>query len=118
VKRVERPRVVSRHFQILGSEYANPYSSSGFIEPQGLQQKLESNFRRSMEELCKTVPKEKIYLLQILNAYKPTVPFENKEAEGNMEPSFPSLSIQWRELHEAMCRVGESGIRHGRWVLV
>jgi hypothetical protein len=84
VKLVDRPNIglCLDTFQTVGSEYADPCSSSGLIESQGLQQKLENNFRYSLATLSKTVPKEKIYLLQISDAYKPTVPFEDKEIGG------------------------------------
>jgi hypothetical protein len=84
VKLVNRPNIglCLDTFQTVGSEYADPCSSSGLIESQGSQQKLENNFRYSLATLSKTVPKEKIYLMQISDAYKPTVPFEDKEIGG------------------------------------
>lgn len=55
------------------------------IEDRGLQQKLEMNFAASLIELANTVPAEKIYLLQISDAYKLSVPMkpdaENEKGE-------------------------------------
>lgn len=39
-----------------------------------------------MEELSRTIPKEKIYLLQISDAYKPSTPLENKDDELGLRP--------------------------------
>jgi hypothetical protein len=72
-------------FQIAGAEWADPCTSSGMIEDRGLQQKLEMNFAASLIELANTVPAEKIYLLQISDAYKLSVPMkpdaENEKGE-------------------------------------
>lgn len=84
VQKVNRPNIglCLDTFQSIGGEYADPCSSSGLIESQGLQQKLEMNFKHSCIELARTLPKEKIYLLQISDAYKLPVPFKDEEIEG------------------------------------
>lgn len=69
-------------FQTVGSEYADPTTKSGLIEDTGIQQQLENNFRSSLARLASTVPKEKIYLLQISDAYKPPTPLEKGEVGG------------------------------------
>jgi len=69
-------------FQTVGSEYADPTIKSGLIEDTGIQQQLENNFRSSLARLTSTVPEEKIYLLQISDAYKPPTPLEKGEIGG------------------------------------
>lgn len=43
---------------------------------------LNRQFLDSMNRLASTVPKEKIYLLQISDARKPKIPIENKRLDG------------------------------------
>jgi hypothetical protein len=47
-----------------------------------MQQKLEMNFKASLISLVKDVPPEKIYALQISDAYKPPAPFGDKVVDG------------------------------------
>ncbi|KAE9381234.1 xylose isomerase-like protein [Stipitochalara longipes BDJ] len=84
VSLVDRPNIglCLDTFQTLGSEYADPTTSSGLIESAGLQAKLKANFQASLAELRNTVPKDKIFLLQISDAYKPKEKLENKEIGG------------------------------------
>ncbi len=84
VKLADRPNIglCLDTFQTAGGEYGDPTTSSGLIEHLGIQQKLEMNFKSSLLKLTQTVPKEKIYLLQISDAYKPPQPLENKELNG------------------------------------
>ncbi|KAJ5495877.1 hypothetical protein N7539_000993 [Penicillium diatomitis] len=68
-------------FQTAGSEWADPTCSSGLIENASAGT-VQQRFARSMEELAQTVPAEKIYLLQISDAYKVSPPLENKDVKG------------------------------------
>lgn len=68
-------------FQTAGSEWADPTSSTGLIENEPADRVLQ-RFARSMDELAHTVPAEKIYLLQISDAYKVSPPLENKDVKG------------------------------------
>jgi hypothetical protein len=43
-------------------------------------------FKVGLEELSTTIPNEKIYLLQISDAYKPPSPFEDKGDESGLWP--------------------------------
>jgi sugar phosphate isomerase/epimerase len=78
IKLVDRPNagLCFDTFQIAGFEWADPTTSSGLIDNRGFQQKLEMNFAGSLIELTQTVPREKIYLLQISDAYKLSVPLK------------------------------------------
>jgi len=88
VKAVDRPNVglCLDTFQTAGGEWADPTTQSGLIESEGSKEELEAKFKKSMEELARTVPKEKIYLLQISDAYKPKTPIANKEDESGLRP--------------------------------
>ena len=73
VKEVNRPNVglCLDTFQTAGSEWADPTTPSGLIEDVPLDE-LKTRFAKSMKELADTVPPNKIFLLQISDAYKPT----------------------------------------------
>jgi sugar phosphate isomerase/epimerase len=82
VQAVDRPNVglCLDTFQTAGSEWADPTTESGLIEkvPKDV---LNKNFTASMDELARTVPPDKIYLLQISDAYKVS-PLENATVAG------------------------------------
>lgn len=71
VSAIDRPNVglCLDTFQTAGSEWADPTTESGLIEtvPSDV---LRKNFAASMDELARTIPPDKIYLLQISDAYK------------------------------------------------
>ncbi|EED21171.1 3-dehydroshikimate dehydratase, putative [Talaromyces stipitatus ATCC 10500] len=83
VHQVDRPNVglCLDTFQIAGSEWADPATASGLIE-EIPKSEVEKRWKASMEELASSVPAEKIYLLQISDAYKPTTPIERKIKNG------------------------------------
>jgi hypothetical protein len=89
VKLVDRPNIglCLDTFQTVGSEYADPITASGLISTEGIQAKLEQNWQHSLASLTKMVPKEKIYLLQISDAYKPKTPIEDKVSSFPPPPS-------------------------------
>lgn len=68
-------------FQTAGSEWGDPTSRSGLIEDVP-ESELRTRFDASMDELAATVPAEKIFLLQISDAYKVSPPLENKTIGG------------------------------------
>lgn len=65
-------------FQTAGGEWGDPTTKSGLIESMGSKEEMEKKFHASLEELSRTIPADKIYLLQISDAYKVPTPFENK----------------------------------------
>ncbi|EEP79993.1 conserved hypothetical protein [Uncinocarpus reesii 1704] len=90
VQQVDRPNIglCLDTFQIAGSEWANPCSISGCTETEvtvAQMEDVDESWQATLEELSKTVPKEKIYLLQISDAYRPQKPFEGAE-KGGMPP--------------------------------
>lgn len=88
VQLVDRPNIglCLDTFQTAGGEWADPCSESGIISNRGFQQKLEINFRESLALLTQTVPAEKIYLLQISDAYKPPTPLNPEPNDHGMRP--------------------------------
>lgn len=83
VRDVDRPNVglCLDTFQTAGSEWGDPTTESGLIEdiPRA---ELEKRWHASLDELAKTIPPSKIYLLQISDAYKPKTPLERKVIRG------------------------------------
>lgn len=79
VKAVDRPNcgLCLDTFQTAGSEWGDPTTKSGLIEDVS-QSELQKRFDASMNELATTVPADKIYLLQISDAYKVSPPLEDK----------------------------------------
>ena len=72
-------------FQTAGSEWADPTTESGLIESVD-KTELENRFRKSLEELSVTIPPEKIYFLQISDAYKMSPPLGNSVDEQGLRP--------------------------------
>ncbi|KAI1445564.1 xylose isomerase-like protein [Annulohypoxylon stygium] len=72
-------------FQSGGGEWADPTTRSGLIEDLS-QDELEIRWQKSLDELSKTVPSEKVYLLQISDAYKMDLPIEAKVNEEGLRP--------------------------------
>lgn len=72
-------------FQTAGGEWADPTTESGLID--GLSKlDLEAKFQQSMEELSRTIPKDKIYLLQISDAYRVNPPLGRDLGGDGMRP--------------------------------
>lgn len=68
-------------FQSAGGEWADPTTASGLREDQSRQQ-IEKDWKASCDALASTVPADKIYLLQISDAYKPERPIPTHEVDG------------------------------------
>ena len=83
VKAVDRPNcgLCLDTFQTAGSEWGDPTTKSGLIEDVS-ETELRKRFDASMDELASTVPEDKIYLLQISDAYKVSPPLEDKIIGG------------------------------------
>ena len=86
-------------FQTAGSELADPTTKSGLIEstPSISAQELETQFRSSLKELSETIPKEKIYFLQISDAYRMDPPLDKSADESGLRPR-GRWSHDWRPL--------------------
>ena len=82
VKLVDEPNIglCLDTFQTAGGEWGDPTTASGFLEegPDGKNiqsEERERAFKESLAKLSKEIPAEKIYILQISDAYKPHSPF-------------------------------------------
>ncbi|KAF5866597.1 hypothetical protein ETB97_010690 [Aspergillus alliaceus] len=83
ISRVDRPNIglCLDTFQTAGSEWGDPTTVTGRVEDLAVEE-LDRRFERSMEELVRTVPPEKIDLFQISDAYRPVRPIGEFTAEG------------------------------------
>lgn len=89
VKKVDRPNVglCLDTFQSAGGEWGDPTTESGSIERAGFTEaELTSRYRASLQELSDTVPKDKIYFLQISDAYKVSPPLSKEPDEEGLRP--------------------------------
>ncbi|KAL1304631.1 hypothetical protein AAFC00_003595 [Neodothiora populina] len=86
VKKVDRPNVglCLDTFQTAGYEWADPTTESGLLDKP--MEQLMEEFDQSMDSLAKTIPADKIYLLQISDAYKPKTPFDKGVDESGTRP--------------------------------
>lgn len=86
VKQVDRPNVglCLDTFQTGGYEWADPTTKTGLVDKP--MDQLMADFDKSMDELAQTVPADKIYLLQISDAYKPKTPFDPNPDESGTRP--------------------------------
>ncbi|KAL6908634.1 xylose isomerase-like protein [Trichoderma evansii] len=63
-------------FQSAGGEYGDPSTESGYIEDLSPTE-LDSRWKQSLAELEQTVPGDKIFVLQVSDAYKMKRPLRN-----------------------------------------
>lgn len=68
-------------FQIAGREYADPTTHSG-IRKDASAKDLSERLAASLDELVRTVPKEKIFLLQVSDAWLPKTPIKDEVKDG------------------------------------
>ena len=57
-------------FRARRYEWADPTTASGLVEDGRSREQVEKDWKSSCDRLAKTVPKEKIFFLQISDAYK------------------------------------------------
>ena len=88
VQQVDRPNIglCLDTFQTAGGEWADPTTKSGRIEDVESQDALEKRFQASLESLSKSIPAEKIFILQISDAYKPKEPLNPDPDESGLRP--------------------------------
>jgi sugar phosphate isomerase/epimerase len=87
VKKVDRPNVglCLDTFQSAGGEWADPTTKSGLREDMSPEE-VKSNWMKSLEELAATISPEKIYFLQISDAYKMDPPIFNRPDGSGLRP--------------------------------
>lgn len=88
VKQVDRPNVglCLDTFQTAGGEWADPTTKSGLLEGEASRETMEKKYQESLKALSTTIPPEKIYILQISDAYKPKEPLDPKPDESGLRP--------------------------------
>ena len=88
MQKVDRPNIglCLDTFQTAGGEWADPTTKSGRLENVGSQEALEKRFHESLKNLSESIPSEKIYILQISDAYKPKKPFDPHPDESGLRP--------------------------------
>ena len=69
-------------FQSAGGEWGDPTTTSGLVEDGRSSQQVEADWKASCAALATTIPKEKIFLLQISDAYRMKQPLEAKVVDG------------------------------------
>jgi sugar phosphate isomerase/epimerase len=72
-------------FQTAGGEWADPTTESGLVDDVS-KMELIHRFSISLETLSKTIPKDKIYLLQISDAYEVPEPLSKEADEQGLRP--------------------------------
>jgi hypothetical protein len=70
-------------FQTAGGEWGDPTTKSGRIEDGGMSaEELSKTYATSLEDLARTVPADKIYFLQISDAYHMDPPLDATTSQG------------------------------------
>ena len=82
--RVDRPNfgLCLDTFQSAGGEWADPTTASGLVEDGRSAEQVEKNWKASCDRLASTVPGDKIYLLQISDAYRVPTPLAAEAIDG------------------------------------
>ena len=87
VKKADRPSIglCLDTFQSAGGDWADTRTGSGLVE--GIsKENVERRWKQSCQELSATIPGDKIYLLQISDAYKMDPPISDKTDESGLRP--------------------------------
>ncbi|KAH7025251.1 xylose isomerase-like protein [Microdochium trichocladiopsis] len=85
-------------FQILGGEFGDPTTRTGLIEDI-CRAELESRWRASLRQLSATVPAEKIFLVQLSDAYRMDPPIkESRDSQGSLS------RFRWSQDHRPLPR--------------
>lgn len=72
-------------FQSAGGEWADPRTKSGLVEDASPEE-LDKRWKASLKEMSETVPADKIFLLQISDAYKMDTPIPDKTDKDGLRP--------------------------------
>ncbi|KAG4287384.1 hypothetical protein FPRO06_05036 [Fusarium proliferatum] len=87
VQKANRPNIglCLDTFQTAGLEWGDPTTKDGLVKASSDEER-KTHWHKSLEELAATVPADKIYLLQISDAYKMDPPIEDKKDEEGSRP--------------------------------
>lgn len=72
-------------FQIAGAEFGDPTTRSGLIEDIS-RPELQGRWMASLRELSSTVPSDKIFVLQLSDAYKMNPPMDDRQDGQEQQP--------------------------------
>jgi len=72
-------------FQTAGGEWGDPTTESGRIESIP-EFELQQRYKTSLSKLTEIIPKNKIFVLQISDAYKPDIPLSPEPDEEGLRP--------------------------------
>ncbi|KAL2108144.1 hypothetical protein VUR80DRAFT_4188 [Thermomyces stellatus] len=89
VQEADRPNIglCLDTFQTAGGEWGDPTTESGRIESGGIsQEELDFSYGISLQELTRTVPADRIYLLQISDAYRVSPPLRDEKDASGLRP--------------------------------
>ncbi|KAK4234041.1 xylose isomerase-like protein [Achaetomium macrosporum] len=90
VKKADRPNIglCLDTFQTAGGEWGDPTTKSGRIEAGGIAaEDVSKAYAASLDELARIVPADKIYFLQISDAYRPAPPLGTAvDPESGLRP--------------------------------
>jgi len=83
-QRVDRPNfgLCLDTFQSAGGEWGDPTTDSGLIENGRSAEQITADWKSSCARLAREVPADKIFFLQISDAYRLRQPLENREVDG------------------------------------
>ena len=89
VKEADRPNIglCLDTFQTAGGEWGDPRTASGLIEAGGVtREEVDMSYAISLQELARTVPADKIYVLQISDGYRMMQPLKNEPETSGLRP--------------------------------
>jgi sugar phosphate isomerase/epimerase len=89
LKRANRPNIglCLDTFQTAGGEWGDPTTTSGRVEANGISEtQLSAKYQLSLRELSQTVPQDKIYFLQISDAYRMSPPLKTVPDDSGLRP--------------------------------
>lgn len=69
-------------FQTAGYEWGDPTTKSGKVEGE----EVDKTYQKSLESLSTTIPADKIFVLQVSDAYRPPKPLDDKPDENGLRP--------------------------------
>lgn len=87
VKKADRPNIglCLDTFQSAGGEWGDPTSGDGLVKANS-KNELDQAWMASLKRLSTTVPPQKIYLLQISDAYRMNPAIKDKTSEDGLRP--------------------------------
>jgi len=87
-QKVDRPNfgLCLDTFQSAGGEWGDPTTKSGLVEDGRSTEQIEKDWKASCAKLSSTIPADKIFFLQISDAYKPKQPFDSDVDESGTRP--------------------------------